>query len=360
MEKYNIDALPNDPVELAKIYKEHPDLEQATKNWEYAQSELKKVYDVKLRYDTSNYSTFDPEFAKTFKNQHEIDKLIEEQARLQSLHQEYLTQIREVQGTEKELDLLKKDNDVLKKIQAIPDRIAELKKGLPSQWEVAEKYQLKNLGNVVNERAHQFGEIIKNNPEIQSKMDYDVWYNKLTDPERGDVAQKILDEYATKTGTPRATVELEVKDGVAGYHTPGLNDVVLNPQSTPYFTEGMLETMSHEHGHMIDDLAPNEGALGEQYQYYTSKIYNNTDDAGYRVALTEQSSYKIGPNVTHEATGVSDPYFAKEYDLEAAKEVETTLDRDISLYTTGASLGGIAAGAAAQVIDVIQNKKDDK
>ena len=360
MEKYNIDALPNDPVELAKIYKEHPDLEQATKNWEYAQSELKKVYDAKLRYDTSNYSTFDPEFAKTFKNQHEIDKLIEEQARLQSLHQEYLTQIREVQGTEKELDLLKKDNDVLKKIQAIPDRIAELKKGLPSQWEVAEKYQLKNLGNVVNERAHQFGEIIKNNPEIQSKMDYDVWYNKLTDPERGDVAQKILDEYAVKTGTPRASVELEVKDGVAGYHTPGLNDVVLNPQSTPYFTEGMLETTAHEHGHMIDDLAPNEGALGEQYQYYTSKIYNNTDDAGYRVALTEQSSYKIGPNVTHEATGVNDPYFAKEYDLEAAKNVETTLDRNISLYTTGASVGGIEAGAAAQVIDVIQNKKDDK
>ena len=380
MEKYNIDALPNDPVELAKIYKEHPDLEQATKNWEYAQSELKKVYDAELRYNTTNYSTFDPEFAKTFKNQHEIDKITRARAELDVQVDDYRTQIdavlkklddlrqwevssglsadhRKMELQDQLRDLRTKLDEVLETTKKGFEKEDALRASLPTQWEVAEKYQLENVGNVVKERANQFDEIIKSNPEIQSKLDKKVWA-KLSDQERADVAQKIVDEYATKTGTPRANIGLDYKTRFAGYHKSGTNDIFLNPKAQFKKADGMLETLSHEHGHMIDDLAPNEGALGEQYNYYADKIYNNTDDAGYRVALTEQSSYKIGPGVSHETTGTTHWANGKEYDLEKAKKVASgeDLDHNILLYTTGASVTGIGIGTEIQILD----EKDDK
>ena len=128
--------------------------------------------------------------------------------------------------------------------------------------------------------------------------------------------------------------------------------------------DGMLEVLTHEHGHLTDDLAPNQGALGEQYNYYAYKIYNNTDDKGYRVALTEQSSYKIGPNVSHEATGTTDPYYGKEYELEAAKRsisyANENLDRQVGYGAATAAEAGVIAGTEVQVVDAIQNKKDKK
>lgn len=356
MDKYNIDALPADPNELAQLYKQHPDLEQAFKTLEYARAQEIKLQDAKINYIWgTNYSTFDPEFSRTMESQIKIDKLKKEREDLMS--ESWI----EADGTP---EIVEKKVKNSQRIDEIDKEIEELKKSVPTQWEVAEKHQLQNLGNITSERAKQFEEIIKNNPEIQSKLDEKVWA-RLSDQERVDVAQKIMDEYAAKTGTPRAVVGLDYNTEWGGYHTFGTNKIQLNPTAQFQTADGMLEVLSHEHGHLIDDLAPNRGALGEQYSYYTHKIYNDTRDAGYRVALTEQSSYKIGPNVSHEVTGTTHYSYGQEYDLEAAKEaariVASDLDRKVATYgAVVPAAAGVAVGTRNQVIDAIQNKKDKK
>lgn len=362
MDKYDIDAIPEDPDELAKLYKQHPDLEQATKNLDYALAQQTKLEEARGYYNNTNYSTNDPEFSRTMESQIKIDKLKKERAAL----------VPEVwiraDDTPEIVEIKYKKSQ---RIDEINKEIEELKKSVPTQWEVAEKHQLQNLGNVVNERAYQFDEIIKANPEIQSKLDEKVWA-RLSDQERSNVAQKILDEYAAKTGTPRAEFGLDYDTKSGGYYTPGTNKIQLNPTEQFKTAAGMLDALSHEHGHFIDYIAPNYGALGEQYGYYAEKIYSNVRDDGYRVALTEQSSYKIGPNVSHEATGTTR---RKEYDLEAAKQQEWILQQDnqynkeifdetVEAYAAEGALGvtglGVAAGTTKSIIEKKNKKKDKK
>lgn len=354
IDKYNIDALPEDPDELAQLYKQHPDLEQAAKTFDYARAQELKLQEAKAYYNNTSYSTFDPEFSKTMESQIKIDKLKKEREDLMS--ESWF----EADDTP---EIVEKKVKNSQRIDEIDKEIEELKKSVPTQWDIAEKYQLGNVGNVVNERANQFDEIIKTNPEIQSKLDEKVWA-RLSDQERADVAQKIMDEYAVKTETPRAVVELDYNTEWGGYYIPGTNKIQLNPTAQSRTADGMLEVLSHEHGHLIDDLVPNEGALGEQYNYYANKIYNNTKDAGYRVALSEQSSYKIGPNVSHEVTGTTSPYYGKEYELEAAKRVVSgaalDLDRKVATYGAAVPAASVAVGIEEQVNDAIQNKKDKK
>ena len=383
MDKYNIDAIPADPDELAQLYKQHPDLEQAAKTLDYARAQELKLQEAKVNYNSTNYSTYDPEFRKTFDSQIKSDQIVQARAELNVQSADYQTQIDALQKELDELqqwevssglsahqrkmelydqlhDLRTKRIEVLETINKGYDEQNALEASLPTQWDVAEKHQLGNVGNVVKERANQFDEIIKSNPEIQSKLDEKVWA-KLSDQERSDVAQKILDEYATKTGTPRANFGLDYNTTAGGYYRPGTNDIFLNPDAQFKTADGMLETLSHEHGHFIDYHTPNEGALGEQYSYYAEKIYNNTEDAGYRVALTEQSSYKIGPGVSHEATGTTHWAHGKEYQLEEAKKVASgeDLDRTVGIFGAAAPAGaGIVVGTEIQVIDAIQNKKD--
>jgi hypothetical protein len=377
MDKYDIDALPADPDELAKLYKQHPDLEQASKALDYSRAQQVKLEDAKVAYNSTSYSTFDPEFSKTFKSQKEIDNLNEQRAAIMAQRDEHANRgaalYKEADqydwSDSRKLELYHqageeydKSSELFEKWEQLGKERDVLRENLPTQWDVAEKHQLQNIGNLTSERAKEFEEIIRSNPEIKSKMDEKVW-SKLTDQERADVAQKILDEYAVKTGTPRAAVGLDVGD-YGGYHTPGTNNVVFNPNEQIQRSEGMVETMAHEHGHMIDDLAPNEGALGEQYNYYASKIYNsNQRDDGYRVALTEQSSFKLGPNVSHEATGTTHYSYGQEYDLEAAKRAASgeSLDRAVATYGAAAPAGaGVLVGTEIQIIDAIQNKKDKK
>ena len=385
MDKYDIDALPADPDELAKLYKQYPDLEQASKTLDYTRAQQAKLQEAKVAYNGTNYSTYDPEFRKTFDSQIKTDQLVAKRAELDAQHLEYKTQIDALENEIDELskweassgfrafdrkkelydklnELQTKDIDVLRTINKGYDEQKVLRESLPTQWDVAEKHQLGNIGNVVSERANQFDEIIKANPEIQSKLDEKVWA-RLSDQERSNVAQKILDEYATKTGTPRAEFGLDYNTEFGGYYTPGTNKIRLNPTAQFQTADGMLETLSHEHGHFIDHMIPNEGALGEQYGYYVEKIYSNVGDDGYRVALTEQSSYKIGPGVSHETTGTTHWANGKEYDLESAKRVASgaDLDREVATYGAAApAAGGVVVGTAKQVIDAIQNKKDKK
>lgn len=387
-DKYDIDALPDDPDKLAQLYKQHPDLKEATKNLDYARAQQKKLEDARGYYNNTSFSTYDPEFSKTFAVQKKIDNLAEQRVAIGVQYDEHANKTTELYKEGAKYDLsdprrhelytqarkeYDKSSELFKEWEQLGKEIDVLSEQLPTQWEVAEKHQLQNLGNVVKERADDFAEIIANNPEIKAKMDEKVW-SKLTDQERADVAQKILDEYAVKTNNPRATVDLEVGD-FGGYHMWGTNNVVFNPNEQIQHYDGMVETMAHEHGHLIDDLAPNEGALGEQYSYYTSKIYSNQRDDGYRVALTEQSSFKLGPNVSHEATGTTHYSYGEELELERAKEREQWLqqvnqhnkeyfDKEVEGHAATGASGltglGVTAGTTKSIIEKKNKKKDKK
>ena len=89
MDKYNIDALPADPNELAQLYKQHPDLEQAAKTLDYARAQEIKLQDAKIKYSGTDYSTFDPEFSQTFAVQKEIDNLDEQRAAILVQYEEH-------------------------------------------------------------------------------------------------------------------------------------------------------------------------------------------------------------------------------------------------------------------------------
>ena len=65
----------------------------------------------------------------------------------------------------------------------------------------------------------------------------------------------------------------------------------------------MLDTLSHEHGHMIDGFFPNQGALGSQLSTTTMSAYIGDADKGYFVSPTEKSSFAIGAAVSEKITG---------------------------------------------------------
>ena len=250
----------------------------------------------------SNYSTFDPAYSKAFEAQRKINKLEQEQINL-------YTNLNNLPPKEKE--------KTLKRIQEIQKEVEQLEKSVPNQWKIAEKFPLENLGNVVNERANTFAEIIESNPEIKAKMAPGTW-EKLDQEQRIKVSQQILNEYAIRTGTPTVSISADptMPNNWGGAYSHMRQDIRLNPKNQLSRTSGdMLEVTSHEHGHMIDDIAKNEGALGEEYAYYADQIYNNKQKNGYRLALTEQSSYKIGPNVSNKVTS-----YGREYDLEKCEK----------------------------------------
>ena len=348
MKKYNIDALPDDPNELAKLYKEHPDLEQATKTWEYAQSEVKKLQDAMIYYNNTSYSTYDPEFSRISKQYQQ--KISDIAVRIEKDYEDYenthpFATIEEYTGTETYKRLFDESLAVKREYQ----------------FKVAEEFQLENLGNVVQERADEFAEIIANNPEVQAKLNNVSW-KLLSDGQRADVARQILDEYATKTSTPIADVRLDYNMKWGGLHNTNTNNIVFNPNAQFKDPAGMVDVMAHEHGHLIDDLAPNEGALGEQFDYYSRPLYSNREEDGYRIALTEQSSYKIGPNVSHKATG--DSYYGKEAeekDAERRLQVKNYYEKErVDGMVGETAFGATGAGVTVGTTKSISEKKEKK
>ena len=266
-----------------------PDLKEADKA---VKSTLSQINDLETELLDTPYSTYDPEFSRVFKAQSDIDKLMNEYAELLAKY---------APGEEF-------DEETINRMIEISKEASVLKEKIPNQWQVAEQFPLANLGNVVNERADVFKKVIENDHNLKSALEPDNWA-KLSLEQRTDIAKQVLVEYAKETGTPIPTdvrIDPELPDRFGGLYDIASNTISFNPNGGGQISRGsddMLEVISHEDGHLIDYRAPNEGALGEQYGYYSSKIYSNEKDEGYRIALTEQSSYKIGPNVSYEATG---------------------------------------------------------
>lgn len=346
------------------------------------------------------YSTYDPEFSKAFEPRRKIEDLWSERnilfqkirndnpglRRMDEIQQQIankqamygledytdwlncefvpldkttLKDFEEWRDLEKEYKQLastktKISKEDSKKLAELDKQIKQLEREMPDQWEIAERFPLQNINNVVSERANAFADIIESNPEIKAKMAPETW-EKLDKDKRVEVAQQILDEYAKRTGTPKVQISINEKipDGIGGHYRYFEKDIEFNPYAQISRSNGdMLEITSHEHGHMIDHQMPNEGTLGEQYSYYGNKIYSSEKKDGYRVALTEQSSYKIGDNIGY---GI-------EYDLEAArnKVFEKNVDLGVGIGAGATGTVGIEAGVAYIENDKIKSKKNSK
>ena len=404
--------MPADPVQHVQILEYYPDVKEAEKNFEYAQSELKKLENAREYYNNTSYSTFDPEFSRISK---------EAQKKLDDNYDQIVKEWKDYFG--KHPSATAKDFEETDMYKHYVEQRDAIKRDY--NFEVAETFPLKNLGNVVNERADDFAEIIATNPEIKAKLDPENW-QKLTEAENGQadalieklaedptiksklspnwqklgpyqrrqemaqlvetdsdvqrivaelrstksertaIVQQIVDGYAQKTATQAPDISSDYLTTAVGYYRSGTNEIALNPYEQFRTSGGMVEATAHEHGHFIDNKAPNEGALGEQFSRQSDPLYSNKTENGYRIALTEQSSFKIGPNVSHKATGTTDAYNAKEYDLEKAKlelEVEQlqnkynkavydkNVDKNSTIIGTGAAATAAGIGGLYHVID---------
>lgn len=232
------------------------------------------------------YSTYDPKMSKAFKDFEAKEEELKQwwYDELDKAYQKYLNN-----GATG--DFYKSD-EYAQLVKQYYKKDDEARESIPTQWQIAQEFQLKNLANVVDERVAVFDDVLASNPEISSKLQPNNW-RRLTNQEKTAVVQQLVDEYATKLGTPKAEIIIKkIRWDWGGYYTPGTNKITLNSR---HLNEASLKSiLSHEYGHLVDHLDPNAGALGSQYSYYGNKIYSNKRSKGYRVALTEQSSFAIG------------------------------------------------------------------
>ena len=172
-------------------------------------------------------------------------------------------------------------------------KLKEVDKSLPSQQQLADDVQLKNLSNVVNERVDAFDDVLASNPELREKLQPAVW-KKLNIQQKTEVAQMIMDEYATRLGTPKVKVVIKkLNITEEGYYRPNSGEIVLN--SLHSGSEANVKNiLTHEYAHFVDDVAPNMGALGEQYKDAADYIYSSKLLDGYEDSLEEQSAFAIG------------------------------------------------------------------
>jgi len=233
------------------------------------------------------YSTYDPKMSKAFKDMQVKEQELNDwwYSEWDKRYQKFLDN-----GGTGEFSQSDEYGQMVAEYRA---KYNEAQKAAPTQWQLGEDFQLKNLANVVDERVKIMDDIVASNPEIQSKLTKQAWKN-LSEEERLGVAQQILDEYAAKLGTPKAEVLIDRATDAGGYYTPGTNRISLNPTAQFNSPDYLTEILSHEYGHLVDYMSPNTGAMGEQYAHYATKIYSNQAKDGYRIALTEQSSYAIG------------------------------------------------------------------
>ena len=356
MDKYDIDAMPTDPVELQDLYRQHPDIELYYKD---LQSQNAKISALEAERDAllaGNYSTYNPTFSEVFEPQKKIDALRQKMSELLEERKRFetLPWTRPGGGTT-ETDII---DQQVKEIQA---EINILQQQVPTQWQIAEDFPLANLGNVVNERTDIFEKIIQNNSKLKTAIEPDNW-KQLSLDERTDIVKQIIDAYTQETGIPsvnRVIIKSDLPDHIGGEYDGMGNNINFNPRAQISGTpDQMLEISSHEHNHHIDLWTPNEGASGEQYEYYASKIYSPEKNNGYRVAFTEQASYKIGPNVSQKVTGTTG-FAGKENDLEKAKKIMAgeSVNNGISYGVAG---GSVATGANMGITKQILENKQKK
>ncbi len=230
------------------------------------------------------YSTYDPEMTKKFRELKIKEKELSDwwNSEWSKRKKKFI----ENGGTGE----FKESDEYKKFVEEYRVKYKEAQKFAPTQWEIGKDFQLKNIEKVVAERQAVFDDVIASNPVFKSKMQSSNW-RKLTEQQKTEVIQEIMDEYARRLGSKRPTIEIkEMEKGL--YGEAGNGKITLNSR---YLTneKTIKETLIHEYGHVVDEFDPNLGALGEQYAFYGDKIYSSNFKNGYRIALTEQSSFAI-------------------------------------------------------------------
>ncbi|MBO7066752.1 MAG: hypothetical protein J6W40_03970 [Alphaproteobacteria bacterium] len=224
------------------------------------------------------YSTYDPEFARLAKAQGNSRSWFNAEVEIR------LQRFMDNGGTVDDFFQSAEYDELL------AEYMQKIKSFKNIQWRIADEFQLKNLDNVVAERVKIFDDVMASNPDLQAKLERGVW-RRLSNEERTDVAQRIVDEYAARIGAPSTKVII-TKASVWKGGEANFDGIVLNQL---YVNESLIKSiLTHEYGHVVDLVAPNLGALGEQYAQLGRKVYNSSMIDGYRVALTEQSSFAIG------------------------------------------------------------------
>lgn len=258
--------------------------------------ELKAIDEALPVEDYSNYSTVDRSMSKRFKEFNQKESELQNRLNAESTkkYEEFVKN--GGTGGYRETEDFKKLHQ-----EYISEREKLAQEYQTSQWDIAEDFQLKNLGNVEKERVEMFKDVLNNNRELKSKLRHDVWVN-LTEQEKTNVLQQIVDELAVKFGTPKAEISIfefdKDIDHLGGAFISGTHKIMFNTKYINDFTpDNIADMLSHEYSHLIDYWTPNEGALGSQYDYYAGKIYSNYKENGYDVSLREQSSYAIGSDV---------------------------------------------------------------
>lgn len=263
-------------AKLQELYKKREilaqEFEQATRN--FKNQPYPDVIDAA-------YSTYDPDLEKMDKK---IEKIYEKNKQAKNINDE-----KQIAKTEEKLTKY--------------------------NIKLADKYPLMNLSNVVDERTQNYTDIINDNPDIKSKLTDSNKWGALSTEEKFTVAQTIVDEYAKRHGGPVIPLQYYQSEGdkTVGFARHG--SIFLSDAALDSPTE-LLDTLSHEQGHIIDAYLPNQGALGTQIYKVSEKSYTNKNEGSYLVSPSEQSSYSIGPEVVKAATGKEQ----FKYDLDHAQK----------------------------------------
>lgn len=367
-----------------ELLQKYPDLKPLYENWKNANKNLQQFFGGNI-----SYSTYDAEFNKFVKpyiqTQNKLDAewgiRWQEYIETDPVAKDLTNQIDEARRAYKEQNpnLGSEDfhqTDVYKNLrEELNDRFNELNKDLTDkinanrrdfQFNVAEKFPLKNLGNLVEDRAQDFSKALEIHPEIRHYLSTSEWKN-LSDDERLDIAQRILDAYSydSKAGISSPDVKLDYNTKSGGYYEPEIEakTVFLNPNAQMKYPDGMMNVLSHEHAHYVDYENPNKGALGEQFSHYAKQLYSNKDENGYRVALTEQSAYKVGPNVSAKVVGKRDYFdidFATEDALEDAIEMKKIAEEAENSVGAATTVGTVSGGAVVVGKKISHDNKESK
>ncbi len=329
------------------LFYEHPDVNEEIRS----NSEVRAIYNllndlIDKRNDiinTSNYSTFNPNFCRYDQIINDFTKSIKSEA-----DQEYKKYKSKCVGGNYELFQHTDEwNNLVSKYINWLGQVREKK----YYWEIADQFYMENLGNVVNEYANGFAEVINSDLKIKKQFNSDVW-KKLDLDDRVGVLQQIVDMYAKKFGTPLARVYVKEFGSVSFKgKTMSLAECdafVLSKMNFKYDKNVMsiniktpnaialelrnvinndnpavaIHAIAHEYGHIVDCITPNEGAVGEQFMH---NAFYRVNKETYRIELTEQSSFKIGPCVARKVLGTKNRYYGREFDLELAKKTNSKI-----------------------------------
>ena len=255
------------------------------KIYEWYNTECNAQLEKKVWYDSDEHKQLEAEFET---------KLQEHYDNREKIYEWYYTEHDEQLEKYYNDRLSLYDSDEYKQLLAERrTKLKEVDKSLPSQQQLADDVQLKNLSNVVNERVDAFDDVLASNPELREKLQPAVW-KKLNIQQKTEVAQMIMDEYATRLGTPKVKVVIKkLNITEEGYYRPNSGEIVLN--SLHSGSEANVKNiLTHEYAHFVDDVAPNMGALGEQYKDAADYIYSSKLLDGYEDSLEEQSAFAIG------------------------------------------------------------------